>query len=63
MVLLVLKPMIPNLDLIYDLTAVSSYPRNVLLVNPSGKFWAASMKSSVMWAFSTPQEKKRQSSW
>ena len=30
---LMLKPMIPNLDLIADLDAVSTFPRNVILVN------------------------------
>ena len=36
MTLLVLKPMIPNLDLICDLIAVSTFPRNVILISQFG---------------------------
>ena len=56
---LVLKPMIPNLDLIPDLTAVSAFPRNVTLIHYSGTFWSALMRSSVQWNPSMPQRKKR----
>lgn len=35
---LVLKPVIPNLHRIPDLTAVSNFPRNIILINPSGMF-------------------------
>ena len=35
---LVLKPMIQNVDLIHNLTAVSTSPRNIILINKSGVF-------------------------
>ena len=41
---LVLKPMIPNLDLITDLIAVMTFPRNVILINESGIFWSNTSK-------------------
>lgn len=54
MVSLVLKPMTPNLDFIPDLIAISVSPRNVHLINQSGIFWPALMKSSVAWALLHP---------
>ena len=41
---LVLKSMILNLDLIPDLTAVSTSPRKVILVGQSEIFWSALMR-------------------
>lgn len=32
---LVLKPMIPNLDLIHDLVAASTSPRNIIFISQS----------------------------
>lgn len=49
---LVLKPVIRNLDLVSDLMAVPTSPRNVILINQFGIFWAAPMRSSVLWALS-----------
>ena len=37
----VLKPMIPNLYLMPNLTAVSVFTRNGILTNQSGIFWSA----------------------
>ena len=49
---LVLKPMIPNCDLLLDLLAVSAFTRNGILINQSGIFWSTSVKSSVTWTLS-----------
>ena len=38
MVSLVLKPMIPKLDLIPDPTAASTFPRNIVLIGQFGTF-------------------------
>ena len=37
---LLLKPMIPNLDVIPDLPVVLTFPRNVVLISQSGIFWS-----------------------
>ena len=36
-----LKPMVPNLDLIPDLIAVSTFTGNVILISQFGSFWSA----------------------
>ena len=41
---LVLKPRIPNLDLIPDLIAASTSPRNTRFINQSGIFWSTPMR-------------------
>lgn len=46
MALLVLKPMIPNLNLTSDLIAVVTFTGNIISVNQSGILWT-SMRSSV----------------
>ena len=56
---LTLRPMIPNLDLISDLIAVSILPRNVLLlINQSGIFWSAPIRSSVLGLLHPPEEEE-----
>ena len=39
-----LKPMIPNLDLIPNLTAVLTFTRNVILINQFRIFWSAPIR-------------------
>lgn len=41
---LVQKPVIPNLDLIPDLTALSNSPRKIIFINQSGTFWSTPMR-------------------
>ena len=41
MVSFLLKPIVPNLDLIMGLIAVSTFPRNVTLIGQSGIFWSS----------------------
>ena len=45
----VLKPMILNLDIKPDLITVSTFPRNVILINDPGIFWSASVKHFFTW--------------
>lgn len=37
---LVLKPVLPNLDLIPDVIAVSAPPGNIIFINQCGIFWS-----------------------
>ena len=55
---LVLKPMIPNLDLMPYLIAVSAFTRSVTLINQYGIFWSAPVRQSATWALSIPQEEE-----
>ena len=52
MVSLVLKPLIPILNVIPDLLAVLTFPQNVILINYSRGFCSPPMRSSAMWALS-----------
>ena len=47
MVSLALKPVTPNLDLIPNLLAVSTFTRNVILMNQSEIFWSTPMSCHV----------------
>lgn len=44
MVSLMLKPKIPNQDLIPDLIALLTSPRNIISNNQLGIFWSMSMR-------------------
>ena len=52
MVSLVLKPLIPTLNVIPDLLAVLTFPQNVILINYSRGFCSPPMRSSATWALS-----------
>ena len=54
----VLKPMIPNLYLMPNLTAVSVFTRNRILINQSGIFWSAPSEVSASWALSPPRGRR-----
>lgn len=60
------QPMIPNLDFIPDLTAVSASPRNLILVKGFGILWSGSSKVICPMGLlhpPLPHRKKRQSVW
>ena len=57
----VLKPMIPNLYLMSNLTAVSVFIRNGILTNQSGIFWSAPSEVIGLVGPLCPQRKKRRS--
>lgn len=54
--------MIPNVDLILDLIAVQTSPRNVILIDQSGICWSSTSKvaNQVSPFHPPPQRKKRQ---
>lgn len=47
------KPMIPNLDLIPDLIAISASPGNIIPINQPGIFWSP-------WPLCPPQKKEEE---
>ena len=65
MVSLVLKPRIPNPDLIPELISVPNSPRNIVLVHQCEIFWVRRMRLSVRRAssvFPPPDPRKKRQS-
>ena len=54
----VLKPMIPNLYLMPNLTAVSVFTRNRILINQSGIFWSAPVRYQPRGPSLPPEEEE-----